>query len=368
MKPYKDNNIQSNVVIRVFDENIDPIELKWHRDDEDRLIEAVEPTNWLVQFDNELPMNMDKPIFIPKHMASYYKRYGFLKNQNNKIMNITEIRTIINQVIEEAKKDGKLPKSGGKLVHLKKELASLKKMKESLGQYNINESEEPVAEYAHLQKFVNELNKVKAASAKLSETLDAHISEVESKIKEETQKIKEMIGLAEPAKKKVKKEEGKKEEMEESFQGLVKKIEKGGKSEKYATKVAGAVAAAKMKGAGSGPTKKQKARLKEEEDPNKLKALNLTKDIIRKAPKEDQEALVSFAKIMYNWPWYWEMSDARNTEQDYERKAAVASKIAKNLQTEEGENAVMEIFNAYAPEAYKINSWDELFGFPNLKK
>jgi len=65
---YTDNNIEQNVVIRVFDQDIDPIELKWHRDDEDRLIEAIEPTNWLIQFDNELPVSMDKPIFIPKHI------------------------------------------------------------------------------------------------------------------------------------------------------------------------------------------------------------------------------------------------------------------------------------------------------------
>ena len=68
MKPYKDNNIEQNVVVRVFDQDIDPIELKWHRDDENRLVEAIEPTDWLVQLDNELPVSMNEPIFIPKHM------------------------------------------------------------------------------------------------------------------------------------------------------------------------------------------------------------------------------------------------------------------------------------------------------------
>jgi hypothetical protein len=68
MKPYNDNDIEQNVVIRCFDEDIDPIELKWHRDDEDRLVEAIESTDWLIQFDNELPVSMDKPIFIPKHV------------------------------------------------------------------------------------------------------------------------------------------------------------------------------------------------------------------------------------------------------------------------------------------------------------
>jgi len=75
-------------------------------------------------------------------------------------MNLNEVRAAIRQVIAEEMKKGGLPKSGGKLVHLKKELAGLKKMKESLGQYQIAEGGESssfVAEYAHMQKFVNEL-------------------------------------------------------------------------------------------------------------------------------------------------------------------------------------------------------------------
>jgi hypothetical protein len=63
-----------------------------------------------------------------------------------------------------------------------------------------------------MQKFVNELEKIKAAHAKLSEMLDSQIGEVDSKIVSETQKIKEMIGLAEPAAKKTKDEAKKKAE------------------------------------------------------------------------------------------------------------------------------------------------------------
>ena len=122
-------------------------------------------------------------------------------------MNITEVRDIIRQVIAEAKEGG-LPKSGGKLVHLKKEMEGLKKMKESLGQLQIAEGGDQsfVAEYAHMQKYVNELEKIKAAHAKLSEMLDKQISDVDTKIVSETQKIKEMVGLVEPAAKKMKDE------------------------------------------------------------------------------------------------------------------------------------------------------------------
>ena len=145
-------------------------------------------------------------------------------------MNITEVRNIIKQVIAEAmSKEGGLPKSGGKLVHLKKELASLKNMRESLGQLQIAEGGEQsfVAEYAHMQKFVNELEKIKTAHAKLAEMLDNQISEVEGKVSSETEKIKEMVGLIEkapkekkdakksPAKKDDKKVEPKKAEKKE---------------------------------------------------------------------------------------------------------------------------------------------------------
>ena len=120
-------------------------------------------------------------------------------------MNITEVRDIIRQVIAEAKEEkangGK--KSTGKLVDLKKEMEGLKKMKESLGSFQIAEGGEQsfVAEYSHMQKYVNEYNKLKDAHAKLAEMLDGQITEVDTRIKSETEKIKEMMGLIEKAKK-----------------------------------------------------------------------------------------------------------------------------------------------------------------------
>jgi flagellar biosynthesis chaperone FliJ len=100
-------------------------------------------------------------------------------------------------------------------------------MKESLGSYTINEGGDGqfVAEYAHMQKFVTELEKIKMAHAKLSEMLDNQISEVEGKVSSETEKVKEIMGLIEKAKKPAvgkkankkadKKEEPKKDEKKE---------------------------------------------------------------------------------------------------------------------------------------------------------
>jgi len=67
-QPYADLITTSDYVIREFDENIDSVELMWHRDQEDRIVEAIEPTDWMIQLDNELPTLIDKPIFIPRYV------------------------------------------------------------------------------------------------------------------------------------------------------------------------------------------------------------------------------------------------------------------------------------------------------------
>lgn len=155
-------------------------------------------------------------------------------------MNLNEVRAAIRQVIAEEMKKGGLPKSGGKLVHLKKELAGLKKMKESLGQYQIAEGGDQssfVAEYAHMQKFVNELEKIKTAHSKLAEMLDTQISEVEGKVASETEKIKEMIGLIEKAPKaKKEKKADKKDDKKEDKKEDEKKDEKKEDKKKVAKK------------------------------------------------------------------------------------------------------------------------------------
>jgi hypothetical protein len=67
MTPYTDIEVTDKYIIREFNENIDPIELLWHRDDEDRTVEIIGETNWKLQLDDELPTSLNKPIFIPRH-------------------------------------------------------------------------------------------------------------------------------------------------------------------------------------------------------------------------------------------------------------------------------------------------------------
>lgn len=58
---YRDLNIDGDQ-IRVFSESIDPIELKWHRDLEDREIIAVGETDWQIQLDDQLPQEISNVI------------------------------------------------------------------------------------------------------------------------------------------------------------------------------------------------------------------------------------------------------------------------------------------------------------------
>ena len=70
VKPYKDLEVTEEYIIREFDENIDPIELLWHRDNEDRMVEVLEcGEGWGFQFDDGLPFELEPntSIFILRH-------------------------------------------------------------------------------------------------------------------------------------------------------------------------------------------------------------------------------------------------------------------------------------------------------------
>ena len=66
VKPYQDIEVTDKYIIREFSENIDSIELKWHRDREDRLVEIIGETDWQVQLENQLPTSINQLIKIPK--------------------------------------------------------------------------------------------------------------------------------------------------------------------------------------------------------------------------------------------------------------------------------------------------------------
>lgn len=65
--PYTDLEVTNEYIIHKLDENIDPTELLWHRDDENRTIEIIGETDWQIQLEDQLPTLLNHPIFIPRH-------------------------------------------------------------------------------------------------------------------------------------------------------------------------------------------------------------------------------------------------------------------------------------------------------------
>lgn len=66
MKPYTQTHNDS-IIHRKFTQDIDDSELVWHRDERDRQVTVLQETDWLFQFDNEIPKVLKDTIFIPRN-------------------------------------------------------------------------------------------------------------------------------------------------------------------------------------------------------------------------------------------------------------------------------------------------------------
>lgn len=44
--------------VRTFSKDVAPDELKWHWDEQDRIVTVLHDTDWMFQFDDELPIRM----------------------------------------------------------------------------------------------------------------------------------------------------------------------------------------------------------------------------------------------------------------------------------------------------------------------
>ena len=58
---------KDNYIIRDFLYSTPALEFVWHRDKQDRAVQAMHDTDWLFQLDNEIPKRLSKnKLFIPK--------------------------------------------------------------------------------------------------------------------------------------------------------------------------------------------------------------------------------------------------------------------------------------------------------------
>lgn len=64
---------RGKVLIREFSQDVDKMELIWHRDREDRTITILESKGWKLQMDNTLPVVLEegKSYSIPK--STYHR-------------------------------------------------------------------------------------------------------------------------------------------------------------------------------------------------------------------------------------------------------------------------------------------------------
>jgi hypothetical protein len=106
MKLPFEENIENGFNIRTFSSDINENELKWHFDEEDRIVVCEHETDWQLQIDNELPTKIEKnkKYFIPE--GEYHriiKGNGDLIVKGKKIKNLQEqIDTKLPRVSKDA--------------------------------------------------------------------------------------------------------------------------------------------------------------------------------------------------------------------------------------------------------------------------
>jgi hypothetical protein len=138
-------------------------------------------------------------------------------------MNQSALRLFVRSIITEAKeakksekKETKLPKSSGKLMDLKKELAALEQYRDEIQVAKFAEkTAETEVEFADLAKFKKELDAIKEKGVKLESDLEAKIEEIKAKIDIQKDKIKEMIGMKPKDGQKIMEEEDEEEDPDE---------------------------------------------------------------------------------------------------------------------------------------------------------
>lgn len=87
-KAYSEHAINDNESLRIFFSNIDWCELKWHYDEEDRIVEVLSENDWQFQFDNKLPESMELGKIIHIKKGVYHR---VIKGTSNLIVKVKKI-------------------------------------------------------------------------------------------------------------------------------------------------------------------------------------------------------------------------------------------------------------------------------------
>ena len=108
--PFKEETINENVKLRLFESTVSQSELIWHRDRNDRLVEVVSGAGWKIQFDNEFPVDLLEGDIISINANEYHRLF---KGKTDLKLKITEAKKT------DQNKDGKNDFDDVKIARMK---------------------------------------------------------------------------------------------------------------------------------------------------------------------------------------------------------------------------------------------------------
>lgn len=75
-KPYSQKNLNNDTIERTFSKDVLVEELVWHRDRKDRHVSVISGEGWLLQIDNQLPVELKEgcAYHIPAYVYHRIKR------------------------------------------------------------------------------------------------------------------------------------------------------------------------------------------------------------------------------------------------------------------------------------------------------
>lgn len=88
VEKYYDVNISNNKKYRIFKHELDERELLWHQDEWDREILVLSGKDWMIQFDDELPIELNEGTRME---IKNHKFHRIIKGKDNLIIRIIEI-------------------------------------------------------------------------------------------------------------------------------------------------------------------------------------------------------------------------------------------------------------------------------------
>ena len=86
-KPYKEKIVNENTLLRLFPSDVNNIDLKWHRDRQNRIIEVIHSNGWLFQRDDSVPTLLSTGDILEVNANEWHR---IIKGSGDLIVKIIE--------------------------------------------------------------------------------------------------------------------------------------------------------------------------------------------------------------------------------------------------------------------------------------